>query len=156
MTGFFFALALAAYFLASLAYILHFSYRRGYLSWVATGLVALGFASHSVALGLRIAHLTTLPVTGLYDFFSVFAWVVILAYGVAQITLGIQQLGLFVVPISFGALGPALSWEARPCPSQVSFRVSGSLSISRWPSWGGPSLSSSSVWASCTSSRSVR
>jgi len=118
MTGFFFALALAAYFLASLAYILHFSYRRGYLSWVATGLVALGFASHSVALGLRIAHLTTLPVTGLYDFFSVFAWVVILAYGVAQITLGIQQLGLFVVPISFGALGAGLvlGGEALPQP----------------------------------------
>lgn len=118
MTGYFFALALACYFLASLAHLFYFSYRRGQLFRMAAGLVALGFAFHSVALGLRVASLTSLPARGLYDFLSLFAWAVILAYGVAEVALRIELLGLFVVPVSFGTLlaGLLLGVEALPQP----------------------------------------
>lgn len=107
MKTLFLSLALMGYFAGAVGHVYYFLSRRSRILWVATVLVGIGFASHTAALVARFAELGTLPVTQSFDFLLVFAWVVALAYGVAQIRLRMAHLGLFMVPVALLVLAAA-------------------------------------------------
>jgi cytochrome c-type biogenesis protein CcsB len=103
----FLSLALMGYFAGAVGHIYYFLSRRTKILWTATVFVGIGFASHTAALITRFADLGTIPVTQPFDFLMVFAWVVILAYGAAQIRFRMPHLGLFMVPVAVLVLAAA-------------------------------------------------
>ncbi|MFQ5691500.1 MAG: cytochrome c biogenesis protein CcsA, partial [Nitrospinota bacterium] len=107
MRTFLLSVALMGYFAGALGHVYYFLSRRNRILWTAEVLVGIGFVAHSAALVARFAQLGTLPVTQLYDFLLVFAWVVAVAYGAAQARMRMAHLGLFMIPVALLVLAAA-------------------------------------------------
>ncbi len=96
----FFELASVFYFLATLVYLGHILFLKGTLSKLGTAGVALGFASHTLALITRYVEAGYTPVTNLYESLSFFAWMIIGVLLIAHWKYQIKILGAFLTPIA--------------------------------------------------------
>lgn len=72
--------------------------RHGFVN-VALGLVACGFASHTLFLVLLALKVRHLPITNLSESLSFFAWCITVTFIVAHLRYRINVLGAFVLPL---------------------------------------------------------
>ncbi len=103
---------MALYLVGLLHSFIGFYRKRKVFIQVALGLVACGFACHTVfliLLGLRVRHL---PITNLSESLSFFAWCITLTFIAAHLRYRINVLGAFVLPlVSLLTILSELIWE---------------------------------------------
>ena len=95
-----FWLAFWTYLGATILYALHIGLRKERLSQGGLAVIALGFCAHTAALILRISETSRLPVTNLYEYCSLFAWLIVLCLPVVQLKLKLPSVGALVAPIA--------------------------------------------------------
>lgn len=96
----FFQLATLLYLIGTLSYLAYILLFRQSLSKLAAGSVALGFASHTVALITRYLEAGYTPVTNLYESLSFYAWMIVGILLVATLRYPIKVLGAFLTTIA--------------------------------------------------------
>lgn len=96
----FFKMASGLYLLGAFAYLGYIVLLKGPLSKTGTACVALGFASHTLALLTRYVEAGHTPVTNLYESLSFFAWTVIGILLIVQMKYRIKVIGAFLSPIA--------------------------------------------------------
>jgi cytochrome c-type biogenesis protein CcsB len=96
-----FKLALVAYLASTLSYIASLSMKRVAAAKVATGAILAAFVIHTLSLIARWIETGRVPVIGLYETLSLFAWVMTAAYLAFQIKTKTRVLGAFVSPVAF-------------------------------------------------------
>jgi len=95
----FFKFASLLYLLGTLAYLIYIVYLKEALSRWAVAMIAVGFASHTLALVARYVEAGYPPVTNLYESLSFFAWMIIGVLLIANLKYKIKVLGAFLTPI---------------------------------------------------------
>ncbi len=96
-----FWVAFWTYLAATLLYALRLSLKKEGFSQVGVVVVAVGFSAHTVALILRIFETAHLPITSLYEYCSLFSWVILLSLLVVQLKLRLPSVGAFIAPVAF-------------------------------------------------------
>lgn len=103
---------LVLYTLGLMHSLLGFYQKRQVFVYVALGMVAAGFLSHTVflvALGLQRRHF---PITNLPESLSFFAWSIILTFIIASVRYRMNVLGAFVLPlVSLLTIISEIVWE---------------------------------------------
>jgi cytochrome c-type biogenesis protein CcsB len=103
---------LVLYTLGLMHSLLGFYQKRQIFVYVALGMVAAGFLSHTVfvvTLGIERRHF---PITNLPESLSFFAWSIILTFIVASLRYRMNVLGAFVLPlVSLLTIVSELVWE---------------------------------------------
>ncbi len=97
---YFFKLASFLYCLATLSYSAYIFFLKEGLSKVATRLVTLGFAFHTLAFLTRLIEAGYTPVTNLHESLSFFAWMIIGILLIANLKYKIKVLGAFLTSIA--------------------------------------------------------
>ena len=100
MNVFFFKLASALYLAGTLAYLVYIVSLKDGVSKLAATLIAIGFASHTLALLTRYVEAGYTPVTNLYESLSFFAWMIIGVLLIANLKFKIKVLGAFLTPVA--------------------------------------------------------
>src|SRR5512139_3742243 len=96
----FFKFASFFYLFGTLAYLAYIIFLREPLSKLASTIVSIGFASHTLALITRYAEAGYTPVTNLYESLSFFAWMIMGILLINQWKYKIKALGAFLAPIA--------------------------------------------------------
>jgi cytochrome c-type biogenesis protein CcsB len=96
----FFKFATLLYLVGTLAYLGYILFLKEHLSRLATILVSIGFASHTLALIARYVEAGHTPVTNLYESLSFFAWMIIGILLIVHLKYHIKVLGAFLSPIA--------------------------------------------------------
>jgi len=97
----FFKVALLAYFLSSLGYVLSLLSKRAMVAGASTWILFSAFLIHTTSLVLRFLITGYAPVVNLYDAFSFFSWAVTGIYLLLQLKTQTRELGAFVSPMAF-------------------------------------------------------
>ncbi|MBM4352064.1 MAG: c-type cytochrome biogenesis protein CcsB, partial [Deltaproteobacteria bacterium] len=100
MNTYFFNLSSLFYLLATLAYLSHIIFLKDLLSRMATLIVSVGFASHSLAILTRYVEAGYTPVTNLHESLSFFAWMIVGILLIANLKYKIKVLGPFLTCIA--------------------------------------------------------
>lgn len=109
----FFGLSTVAYVFAMLTYISYLAFRNASVGIVATVLTVTGFASQTLALGLRwkefydigqMGFLRAAPLTNLYESLVFFVWCLILTYLIIEFKYKNRSFGAFITPVAALAL----------------------------------------------------
>jgi len=96
----FFYVALAAYLVGALHYLLYILKPNQHIGAVATAATLAGFAAHSLAHVLRIYELRRPPLSTPYESLSFFAWAIVLIYLVIELRYRNRIMGAFVLPLA--------------------------------------------------------
>ncbi len=96
-----FWIAFWTYLAATLLYALHLCVKKEKLSRGGVVLIASGFCAHTGALILRTYQTTHLPITDLYEYCSLFSWLIALCLLVVQLRFRLPAVGAFIAPIAF-------------------------------------------------------
>src|SRR5512139_455138 len=96
----FFKFASFFYLFGTLAYLAYIIFLREPLSKLASTIVSIGFASHTLALITRYAEAGYTPVTNLYESLSFFAWMIMGLLLVVNGKYKVKVLGAFLSPIA--------------------------------------------------------
>jgi cytochrome c-type biogenesis protein CcsB len=96
-----FKFALIAYLASTLGYIASLSMRRVAAAKVATWTIFVAFVFHTLSLIARWVATGQIPVIGIYETLSLFAWVMTAAYLAFQLKTKTRVLGAFVSPVAF-------------------------------------------------------
>lgn len=102
-----FFVAVAGYFLASLAFIFFFVFKRERAGKVAAWVYTAAFSAHSLALIVRSIGAGRLPLSNQYEFATSFAWGIALVFLVMVWRHRHLALGAFVSPVIFLVIGYA-------------------------------------------------
>ncbi len=105
-------LTMGLYLLALMHSLFGFYQKRRIFIFVALGMVACGFISHTIFLILLGIEKLHFPITNLPESLSFFAWCVTLTFIVAHLRYRISVLGAFVLPlVSLLTILSQLIWE---------------------------------------------
>ena len=96
-----FKLALVAYLASTLGYIASLWLKRVAAAKIATGTILTAFVVHTLSLFARWVETGRIPVIGIYETLSLFAWVMTAAYLAFQLKTRTRVLGAFVSPVAF-------------------------------------------------------
>jgi cytochrome c-type biogenesis protein CcsB len=108
-SSFFFGVATIAYILAMVAYIVYLAFKKSTIGVIGTTATVIGFASQSLAFGLRwkefydigrLGILRSIPLTNLYESLVFFVWCLILGYLVIEWKYKTRSFGAFITPIA--------------------------------------------------------
>jgi cytochrome c-type biogenesis protein CcsB len=99
-----FMITLVLYIVATVSFLSYSLRRSEALSQVSSGLTAVGFASHTFALGARMADATSSVQPSFSDALSFFSWMIILVFLVVEFRHRIHVLGSFMVPLAVVSL----------------------------------------------------
>ncbi|NDY42051.1 c-type cytochrome biogenesis protein CcsB [Dissulfurirhabdus thermomarina] len=92
--------ALGLYLVATAAFLVHIVTLRKWAERWGTGLLAVGFAVHAAAIGVRWRVAGHPPVTNLHEALSFVGWAVVGAYLLVQWRQRVKALGAFVTPLA--------------------------------------------------------
>ncbi len=114
--SFFFNLTFIFYVLSAVSYIIFFITQKDKTGLFGFYFSLIGFSCHSLALVIRAVNLKHLPVTGLYESLSFFAWTIMLVYVLIQRKQRNFIHGAFILPliILLMALALPLDNQIRP------------------------------------------
>src|SRR5512147_2423990 len=96
----FFYVALAAYLVGALHYLLYILKPNQHIGKAATAATLAGFAAHSLAHVLRIYELRRPPLSSPYESLSFFAWAIVLIYLVIELRYRNRIMGALVLPLA--------------------------------------------------------
>lgn len=113
MDQLFFYLALGAYLVGTLHYLLNLAGRSPRLGAIGMGVILGGFCAHSLSHLLRIYSLGRPPMASPYDSLSVFAWAVVLIYLGVELRYRNRLMGAFVLPLAVLAMSGAAALPER-------------------------------------------
>src|SRR5512136_211007 len=97
---FFFYLALLAYLVGALHYLLYVVKPNQHIGRVATAATLAGFAAHSLSHVFRIYALRRPPLSSPYESLSFLAWAIVLIYLVIELRYRNRIMGAFVLPLA--------------------------------------------------------
>ena len=101
---FFFKAALGIYFLGMVSFLYFLVNRNAKPPRLSFALTGLGFLIHTVALIVRTAEATYIPITNLHEAMAFFSWALVLAFLLIEYKYRIYVLGSFVLPVTFISL----------------------------------------------------
>src|SRR5512136_2175033 len=110
---FLFYLALAAYLVGALHYLLYVVKPNQHIGLVATAATLAGFTAHSLSHVFRIYALGRPPLSTPYESLSFFAWAIVLIYLAVELRYRDRVMGAFVLPIVVLAGSAAAALPAR-------------------------------------------
>ena len=122
MNSLIFHIVLLAYLLASLTFWFHLGIRRTWISLMADGLLAGGFALQTALLGARLWTQTLLAWNDVYAYLGLLSWAIVAAYLITVWRYRIEALGAFVVPLVFLAAAVSGVPEVTPMTLPAAFR----------------------------------
>ncbi len=96
-----FNIALLSYLGASLQYFFYLVYRRRGLQLLAGITVAVGLLAHTAIIAIRARETGHGPYTTSFEVALFCAWLIVVAYGIAEWKYRIKDLGSFVIPLVF-------------------------------------------------------
>lgn len=99
-----FMITLILYIAATVSFLSYSLRRSEALSHVSLGMTAAGFASHTVALVVRMAGASSSAPPSFSDALSFFSWMIILVFLVVEFRHRIHVLGSFMVPLALVSL----------------------------------------------------
>lgn len=99
-----FMITLVLYIVATVSFLSYSLRRSEALSNVSLGITAAGFASHTVALGARMADASSSAPPSFAEALSFFSWMIILVLLVVELRHRIHVLGSFMVPLALVSL----------------------------------------------------
>lgn len=111
-----FEIALGAYLISSIIFILYFSTKKRRLAEMGFTLVGFGFAFQTLALATRWFYAGHPPWVNTYEVMSFFAWAVVGAYLTLNVRSDYKGVGTLVAPLAFATLGFASLQPANPTP----------------------------------------
>jgi cytochrome c-type biogenesis protein CcsB len=111
-----FEIALGAYLISSILFILYFSTKKRRLAEMGFTLVGFGFAFQTLALAARWFYAGYPPWVNTYEVMSFFAWTIVGAYLILNVRSDYRSVGTLVAPIAFALLGFASLQSANPSP----------------------------------------
>lgn len=97
---YFFKLASLFYLFGTLLYSIHILLLKDLLLKSATAIVAIGFASHTLAFFARYLEAGYMPVTNLHESLSFFAWMIVGILLITHLRYRIRVLGAFLTSIA--------------------------------------------------------
>jgi len=103
----FFTISLFVYLASAVSYILYAALKKEQIGKVATVILSIGIATHTIALILRAIEVKHAPFVTTYESLSFWAWLIAVVYLVFQFKLRIRVLGALVTPIAFLAIAAA-------------------------------------------------
>ncbi|MDF0652652.1 MAG: cytochrome c biogenesis protein CcsA [Nitrospira sp.] len=99
-----FMITLILYIAATVSFLSYSLRRSEALSHVSLGMTAAGFASHTVALVVRMAGASSSAPPSFSDALSFFSWMIILVFLIVEFRHRIHVLGSFMVPLALVSL----------------------------------------------------
>ncbi len=111
-----FEIALGAYLISSILFILYLSSKKRRLADMGFTLTAFGFAFQTLALITRWFYAGHPPWVNTYEVMSFFAWTIVGAYLVLNIRTDYKSVGTLVAPLAFATLGFASLQPSNPTP----------------------------------------
>jgi cytochrome c-type biogenesis protein CcsB len=103
----FFTISLFVYLASAISYILYAALKKEQIGKVATVILSIGIAAHTIALILRTIEVKHAPFVTIYESLSFWAWLIAVIYLVFQFKLRIRFLGALVTPLAFLAIAAA-------------------------------------------------
>ena len=101
MASILFKISILLYLLATFHYLLYLILtKKKRITTVATGLTILGFACHTLSLGLKSVSIGYLALVGPTDLLSFLAWAIVLVYLLLEWRYKIWVVGSFVLPLA--------------------------------------------------------
>ena len=104
MAAMFFVVTMALYFAATVSYLAYLLWATEALSKISLGITAVGFTSHSIALGVGMVGATDVSSPGFHEALSFSSWVLILVFLVVEFRHHLHVLGSFIVPLALISL----------------------------------------------------
>jgi cytochrome c-type biogenesis protein CcsB len=104
------------YFLAVLGYFFYLAYKNEPIAVVATGVTILGLLLHAGSIGVRWVVAGHTPLTDMYEYSSLFAFMVVASYLVVQVSIKNKTIGGFALGIAFLLMGLARQFYKDPSP----------------------------------------
>jgi ABC-type transport system involved in cytochrome c biogenesis permease subunit len=92
---------LILYFVAFIAYTVHFARRDPAAGRTATALLVGGALAHTFVIGMQTMEAGHVPFAGTTQAISTFVWLLVLAYLYTEVTTDERGLGIFILPIIF-------------------------------------------------------
>ena len=118
MAAMFFVVTMALYFAATISFLAYLLWPSEALSKVSLGMTAIGFASHTVALVLRMFGSTDISPPGFHEALSFFSWTLILVFLAVEFRHRLHVLGSFIVSgligIGFGLYPAVMAARMNP------------------------------------------
>ncbi len=111
-----FGIALGAYLLSSVFFILYAAMKKPQLGSMGLILTFFGFAFQTVALAGRWFYVGHPPWVSTYEVMSFFAWTLVGAYLVLNVKSDYKSVGLIVAPLAFMIMGFASLQSSNPEP----------------------------------------
>jgi cytochrome c-type biogenesis protein CcsB len=111
-----FEIALGAYLISSLLFIIYLSTKKQRLADMGFTLVGFGFAFQTIALIARWFYAGHPPWVNAYEVMSFFAWTIVGAYLVLNLRTDYKSAGTLVAPLAFATLGFASLQPSNPTP----------------------------------------
>jgi cytochrome c-type biogenesis protein CcsB len=97
----FFELAMTAYLVVAVLFMVYLAQRREGLAKACLVGTLVGFAFHTVALGVRWYEVGGFPVTNAFEAASFFSWTLVLVFLLFDFRYRSHVLGAFIVPMAF-------------------------------------------------------
>lgn len=101
MNVLFFELAMTAYLVVAVLFMVYLAQRREGLARACLVGTVAGFAFHTVALGVRWSEVGGFPVTNPFEAASFFSWTLVLVFLAFDLRYRSHVLGAFIVPMAF-------------------------------------------------------
>jgi len=111
-----FEIALGAYLISSIIFILYLSTKKRRLAAMGFTLVGFGFAFQTLALITRWFYAGHPPWVNTYEVMSFFAWTIVGAYLALNVRTDYKSVGTLVAPLAFVMLGFASLQPSNPTP----------------------------------------
>ncbi len=109
----FFMATIGLYFVATVCFLVYLLRRSDALSKISLGLTAAGFATHTVALVLRMVAADTAPLSSFHEALSFSSWMLVLVFLAVEFRHRIHVLGSFIVPLALISLVSAAALPER-------------------------------------------
>jgi cytochrome c-type biogenesis protein CcsB len=111
-----FEIALGAYLISSILFILYLSSKKRRLVDMGFTLIGFGFSFQTLALITRWFYAGHPPWVNTYEVMSFFAWTIVGAYLILNIRTDYKSIGTLVAPLAFATLGFASLQPSNPTP----------------------------------------
>jgi cytochrome c-type biogenesis protein CcsB len=111
-----FEIAVGAYLISSILFILYLSSKKRRLADMGFTLIGFGFAFQTLALITRWFYAGHPPWVNTYEVMSFFAWTIVGAYLIINIRSDYKSVGTLVAPLAFATLGFASLQPSNPTP----------------------------------------
>ncbi len=100
----FIMVTIALYFLATVSFLVYLLRRSDALSKISLGLTAAAFATHTIALVVRMLSAEEVPLASFHEALSFLSWMLVLVFLAVEFRHRIHVLGSFIVPLALISL----------------------------------------------------